>query len=65
MNCCLQNICYINLHILYIYQVKTKIQELQGSNKYIKSYQQNKFESLDNIILLCISYDFQANWVSR
>ena len=49
MNCCLQNICYINLHILYIDQVKTssKIQELKESNKYIKSYQQNKFESLD------------------
>ena len=31
MNCCLQNILYINLHILYIIQVKTssKIQKLQ------------------------------------
>ena len=51
MNCCLHNIgvCYINLHILYTIQVKTssKIQELQESNKYIKSYQQNKFEFLD------------------
>ena len=49
MNCCLQNILHINLHILYIIQVKTssKIQELQESNKYIKTYQQNKFEFLE------------------
>ena len=49
MNCCLQNILYINLHILYIIHIKTrsKIQELQESNKYIKSYQQNKFELLE------------------
>ena len=52
MNCCLQNILYINLHILYIIQVKTssKIQELQESNKYIKSYQQNKIVFLDELI---------------
>ena len=49
MNCCLQNIRHINLHILYIIQVKTmsKIQELQESNKYINSYQQNKIGFLD------------------
>ena len=49
MNCCLQNILHINLHILYIIQVKTscKIQELQESIKYIKSYQENKIEFLD------------------
>ena len=49
MKCCLQNIFYINLHILYIIQVKTcsKIQELQESNKYIKSYKHNKFEFLE------------------
>ena len=49
MNCCLQNILHINLHILYIIHIKTssKIQELQESNKYIKSYQQNKFELLE------------------
>ena len=49
MNCCLQNILHINLHILYIIHIKTssKIQELQESNKYIKSFQQNKFELLE------------------
>ena len=49
MNCCLQKILYINLHILYIIHIKTssKIQEVQESNMYIKSYQQNKFELLD------------------
>ena len=50
MNCCLKNILYIYLHILYIIHIKTssKIQELQESIKYIKSYQQNKFELLEN-----------------
>ena len=49
MNCCVKNVLHINLHILYIILVKTssKIQELQKSNKYIKSYQQNKFEFLE------------------
>ena len=49
MNCCLQNILHINLHILYIIQFKTsrKIQELQESIKYIKSYQGNKIDYLD------------------
>ena len=49
MNCCLQNILYINLHILYVIHIKTssKILELQESNKYIKSYQQKKFEVLE------------------
>ena len=46
MKSCLQNILHINLHILYIVQfmTSTKIQELLESDKYIKSYQQNKFE---------------------
>ena len=49
MNCCLQNILYINQHILYIIHIKTssKIQESRKSNKYIKSYQQNMIEFLD------------------
>ena len=46
MTGCLQNILYINLHILFIIHVETrsKIQELQESIKNIKSYQQNKLE---------------------
>ena len=58
MNHCLQNICYINLHILYIIEVKTssKIQELQESNKYIKSYQQNKFEFLDKYFYFVLRF---------
>ena len=61
MNCCLQNILYNNLHILYILQVKTssKIQE-KKFNKYIKSYQQNKLEFSKIIILFCISLEFQV-----
>ena len=49
MNCCLQNILHINLHFLYIIHIKTswKIQELEESIKYIKSYQENKIEFLD------------------
>ena len=49
MNCCLQNILFINLHILFIIHVKTssKIQELQESNKYIKSYQQKSLKFLE------------------
>ena len=49
MKCCLQNILYINLHILYIIHIKTssKIQESRKSNKYIKSYQQNMIEFLE------------------
>ena len=52
MNCCLQNILHINLHILYIIQFKTSsnIQELQESIKYIKSYQENKIEFLDELV---------------
>ena len=50
MNSCLQNILHINLHILYIIQCMTssEIQELQESSKYIKGYQQNKFEFFHN-----------------
>ena len=51
-------ILHINIHILYIIYFKksTIIQELQESNKYIKSYQQNKFELLGkyNFYLNCI-----------
>ena len=49
MNCCLQNVLYINLHILYIIHIKTssKIQESRKSNKCIISYQQNMIEFLD------------------
>ena len=67
MNCYLQNTLHINLHILYIIQVKTspKIQELQESNKYIKSYQQNKFEFLEkfyfNMYFSRTNSDFQGN----
>ena len=46
MNWYLQNTLHINLHIIYIIQVKTssKIQELSKSNNYIKSYQENMIE---------------------
>ena len=53
-NCCLQNTIHLNLHILFIVQLKTsrKIQELQESIKYIESYQENNIEFLDE-------FDFQ------
>ena len=46
MSCCRQNISRINLHILYIIHIRTR-SKIQESNKYIKSYQQNKLEVLD------------------
>ena len=50
MNCCLQNIVYINLHILYYsHQDKLKIQELQESIKYQK-LSTNKIEFLDELV---------------
>ena len=69
MNCCLQNTLHINLHILYFIQVKTssKIQELSKSIKYIKSYQENMIEFLNNSILFVfylnfkLKSDFQVN----
>ena len=62
MNCCAQNILYINLYILYMFHIKTssKIQELQESNKYIKSNQQNKFELFENIMQTYMSQDGQG-----
>ena len=49
INCCL------HLHMLYIIHIKTSsIQELQESNKYIKSYQQ----SWKNNISVCIAFEF-------
>ena len=49
MNCCLQYILHINLHILYFYFTKMNLnlKELQESKEYIKSYQENKIEFLD------------------
>ena len=40
---------HINLHILYILFIKTNLnlKEFQLSNKYFKSYQENKIEFLD------------------
>ena len=57
-----KTIQHINLHILYIIYIKTnsKIQELSKSNKYIKSYQQNKFEFLDYVFSICNSFEFKA-----
>ena len=49
MNCGLQKyITHQSTYFIIIY-IKTclKIQELQESNKYIKSYQQNRFEFLE------------------
>ena len=47
---------HINLHILFIIYFKTSsnIQKLSKSNKYIKSYQQNKYEFLDHSFLFVI-----------
>ena len=46
MNCFQHYILHINLHILYIYFIKinSNLKELQESNNYIKSYQENKIE---------------------
>ena len=57
MNCYLQK--HINLHILYIIQVKTssKIQELSKFNKYIKSSQENMTE-FGLYISIYVSFEF-------
>ena len=54
-------------HILYIIQFmkSSKIQELLESNKYIKSYQQTSLNCWINIISICLSFEFQANWIFR
>ena len=46
MNCCLHFILDINLHILYIRFIKMNLnlKEFQLSNKYFKSYQEDKIE---------------------
>ena len=46
MNCCLHYMLHISLHILYIYFIKLNLnlKEFQESNKYTKSYQENKIE---------------------
>ena len=63
MNCCLQNILRINLIILYIIQVKasSKIQELQDPTSTSKVIHKTSLNFWINIILLCISFEFQAN----
>ena len=42
---------HINLHIVDIYFIKMnlKLKELQGSNNYFKSYQENKMKFLDEL----------------
>ena len=59
MNCYLQK--HINLHILYIIQVKTssKIQELSKFNKYIKSSQENMTE-FGLYISIYVSFEFKV-----
>ena len=51
MNCCLDYMLHINLHILYIYFIKRNLnlKEFQESNNSIKSYQENKMEFLDEL----------------
>ena len=64
MNCCLQYILHINLHILFVIQVKTsqKIQESRKSNKYLKSYQINK---IDDFVQSCVQIAFHLNFKFR
>ena len=61
---------HINLHILYnlFNKLNLNLKELQESNNCIKSYQQYKIESLDELYFnlnlhsnLNIKYDFQEN----
>ena len=61
---------HINLHILYIYFIKLNLnlKEFQESINFIKSYQENKIEFLDEIYVklnlhsnLNIRSDYQEN----
>ena len=51
MNCCQDYMLHINLHIVDIYFIKMNLnlKELQGSNNYFKSYQENKMKFLDEL----------------
>ena len=70
MNCCQHYILQINLHILYIIlfiKLNLNLKELQESNYYFKSYQENKIEFLTELFNLNlhsnlnIKSDFQEN----
>ena len=70
MNFCQYYMLHINLHILYILFIKMNLnlKEFQESNNYIKSYQENKIEFLDEIYFnlnlhpnMNIKLDFQDN----
>ena len=70
MNCCLHYMLHINLHILYSYFIifNLNLKEFQESDKYTKSYQENKIEFLDESYFklklhlnLNIKSDFQEN----
>ena len=68
MNCCIQNILHINLHILYIIQVKTRsnIQELSKYIQYIKSYKKNNFLIiLFTLFSSCNTFEFEASPIFR
>ena len=61
---------HINLHILHIYFFKLNLylKEFLESNNYIRSYQENKIEFLDELYFelklhsnLSIKSDFQEN----
>ena len=51
MNCCQHYMLRINIHILYILFIKLNLnlKEFQESNTYIKSYQEDKIEFLDEL----------------
>ena len=64
MNCYLQNMPHINLHILYIIHIKTSsnIQELSKYIKYIKS---SNYIILYNLFSICNTFEFEVTWIFR
>ena len=60
INCCQHYMLNINLHILYIYFIKSNLnlKEFQESINYFKSYQVNKIEY---IVELCFNLSLHSN----
>ena len=61
MNCCQHYMLHINLHILYIHFIKLilYLKEVQESNNYFQSYQENKIEFMDE---LYFNLNLHLNW---
>ena len=68
MNCCLQNyIIHQFTHVLYFIHIKasSKIQEYKNPTSTSRVINKTSLKFWKNTILICISFEFQANRVFR